>query len=135
MEHINGVSLFDFVKSQSMNLQEKLIIPRNLLHLIEKIYSRNIVYRYIKPENILVTIRSHVQNGRNHHDVDEVNLHLIDFSKACLTGNEENIHRTIFQYGSNHRQNTFYQPRQRQKQSSIVEENENPRIVLKTSIK
>ena len=74
MKHIHGLTLLDFVKSQSMNLQEKLIITQNLPQRIEKIHSRNIVHRYIKPENILVTTRSHAQNGPNYRDVDEVNL-------------------------------------------------------------
>ena len=127
MEHINGVTLRDFVKSQSTNLPEKLIITRKLLYLIEEIHLRDIVHRYIKPENILVTTRSHAQNDPHYHDVDEVKLHLIDFSEACLVGNEENTQRTIFQYASDYRQNTFYQPCQLQKQSSIVEENEDLR--------
>lgn len=126
MEHIKGRNLLDYVKCQSMNLHENLIITRKLLHLIKDIHSRNIVHRYIHPKNILVTIRSRVPSNRSHHDVNQVNLHLIDFSEAYPAGNEEIIQGIGFQSASDHRQNSFYQPPQLQRQPSIEDENDHP---------
>ena len=99
MEYINGVTLLNYVKSRSMNFRDKLIITRKLLHLIEKIHSRNIVHRYMKPDNIIVTTPH-----------NEISLFFIDLTQAYSMESVGDDHVHLI--------NPFYQPIQFEKESN-----------------
>jgi serine/threonine protein kinase len=116
MKHIKGVTLREFVRTNPMNLRDKLIITIKLLKIVHEIHSRNIVHRYIKPEDIII---------RTPINPDEIDLVLIDFSKACLIQNDETNNRMIFDDDLDDIMNTFYQATQLERQSSTGNENHN----------
>ena len=54
MEYNEGTSLADIIKSKQISEKESIDIIINLLRAFEFIHSRNIIYRDIKPENIII---------------------------------------------------------------------------------
>ena len=121
LEYIDGVSLREFVKTRPITFQDKLIITLKLLHVIEQMHSRNVVHRYIKPDNIIITTQCHPANS------NEIDLFLIDFSGASLTENDERNQNTIFANGPNHILNNFHQACQLVRQPSIQDNDQDQR--------
>lgn len=122
MEHIKGCTLSDFIKKNSINLSNALIITLKLLKLVKQIHCRNIVHRNIKPENIIIRDQLDVESNNNNQPCyDKINLALIDFSVAYINqGNDQNIeqNRMIFEDNHDPMLNNFYQAPQFERQTS-----------------
>lgn len=84
-------------------------------------HSRNVVHRYIKPENIIIKTEYHSENP-SHHDPDGIRLFLIDFGGASLTENDERNQNTIFANGPNYILNHFHQACQLERQPSVQDD-------------
>jgi serine/threonine protein kinase len=130
MKHIQGSTLREFVRLNSMNFRDKLIITIKLLNIVREMHSRNIVHRHINPENIIIPTLSDTEKHHNLHGSDQINLVLIGFSQACLTQDNEANNRMIFEDDLHHIPNTFYQAPQLEGQSSMNNENERDKNIL-----
>lgn len=128
MEHINGVTLRDFVGTNPMNFRDKLLTTISLLNIVREIHSRNIVHRHIHPANIIV---------RTQLDSNKIDLVLTDFSQACPISDDEPNNRTIFDNDRDYIRNTFYQATQLERQSSTGNDDynaQNKKLVCTPSI-
>jgi serine/threonine protein kinase len=125
MEHINGVTLNEFVKPKSISFRDKSILTIKLLNIVREMHRRNIVHRHIKLDSIIIKTQSDTENRQNLRYSDQINLFLIDFSQACFIQNNEYNQTMIFQDALDHIQNNFYQVLQLERQPSTDDENEN----------
>lgn len=72
LEYIEGMTLYEYLKSKNYKIDEKTIrfIMKELLISLEYIHSNKIVHRDIKPENIIVILNK---------EKEIINLKIIDF--------------------------------------------------------
>lgn len=76
MEYLKGTLLSDYIKNETLNVEKGIDIIIQILRALEYIHSRNIVYRDLKPKNIMLV------NG---------NLKMLDFGLSSLSGKTENL--------------------------------------------
>ena len=118
MKRIEGVTLSEFIHSTSASFRDKLEITLDLLNIVKGLHSRNVVHRYINPDNIMIKTSS---DGTDDHN----SLFLIDFCRAYLTQDDDPSNKMIFEDDRNHIWNAFYQPSELEKQPSIDDNNNN----------
>jgi len=83
MEYNEGVSLAEMINSKQISEEESISIFVNILRAFEFIHSRNIVYRDVKPENIMISKDS---GGK----LIPESVKLLDFGLADMSGKNRN---------------------------------------------
>ena len=82
MERAQGFSLRDFVEridSPTLSVVDAIQLAQNLIGIIKQIHDRNIFYRNLSPENIMI-------NQQNQQTpVSQAQLTLINFSQALTS--------------------------------------------------
>lgn len=118
LEYIEGVKLTEFKTSGLNTFCDKARIALQLLHIVERMHSRNVVHRSIRPENIIVSTKYHS------NDVKNMNLFFIDFRQACHIHQKQidpTIHFEDSPYDIN---DLFYQPPQFERLPLIDQESD-----------
>ena len=83
MEYNEGVSLTEIINSKQISEKESTDILVNILRAFEFIHSRNIIYRDVKPENIMISKDS---GGK----IISESVKLLDFGLADMSGKNRN---------------------------------------------
>jgi serine/threonine protein kinase len=88
MEHIEGVTLYEFMRNHSISLRDELLITLHLLDIVKQIHSRHVIHGSINPQNIIIKTESIPDNDNSQFSCDKISLLLTDFSLASI--NQEN---------------------------------------------
>lgn len=70
MEKVKGISLFDFINISDIGLKQMLCIIHQLAVTLQYLHTNNILYRDIKPDNIMI-------------DPISLRAYFVDFGLAC----------------------------------------------------
>jgi len=92
MEHIEGVTLHEFMRNHSISLRDELLITLHLLDIVKQIHNRHVIHGNINPQNIIIKTESIPDNDNSQFSCDKISLLLTDFSLASINqeDNEQN---------------------------------------------
>ena len=61
LEYVDGKPLTEFIKNESLNLEEKLFILKQTAQALDAVHCQDIIHRDVKPGNILITKENKVK--------------------------------------------------------------------------